>query len=124
MFKKYKIGKGVSIIFLFSVILITILYSFDRYINKKLESQLVTSINDISDQNIKLIQNVINTKLNLLNSIAKEFSDYTEEEIADSHEYTEEISERFGFRELGLALPNGIAYMSSNTIFDISDREN
>ena len=41
MFKKYKIGKGVSIIFLFSVILITILYSFDRYINKKLESQLV-----------------------------------------------------------------------------------
>lgn len=123
MFKKYKIGKGVSIIFLFSIILITILYSFDRYINKKLESQLVTSINDISDQNIKLIQNVINTKLNLLNSIAKEFSDYTEEEIADSHKDTEKVAERFGFRELGLALPNGIAYMSSNTIFDISDRE-
>ena len=123
MFKKYKIGKVVSIIFLFSVILITILYSFDRYINKKLESQLVTSINDISDQNIKLIKNVINSKFKLLNIIAKEFSDYTEEDFANSHEYTEEIAKAFGFRELGLALPNGITYMSSNTIFDISDRE-
>ena len=123
MLKKYKIGKVVSIIFLFSVILITILYSFDRYINKKLESQLVTSINDISDQNIKLIKNVINSKFKLLNIIAKEFSDYTEEDFANSHEYTEEIAKAFGFRELGLALPNGITYMSSNTIFDISDRE-
>ena len=123
MFKKYKIGKVVSITFLFSVILITILYSFDRYVNKKLESQLVTAINDISDQNIKLIQNVINARFNLLNSIAKEFSDYTEEDFANSHEYTEKVAERFGFRELGLALPNGITYMSSNTIFDISHRE-
>ena len=122
MFKKYKIGKGVSIIFLFSVILITILYSFDRYINKKLESQLVTSINDISDQNIKLIQNVINTKLNLLNSIAKEFSDYTEEEIADSHEYTEEISERFGFRELGLAFDGLINKSETSNIKEINDK--
>ena len=108
---------------MFSVILIIILYSFDGYVNKKLEDQLVTSLEDISDQNVKLIQNVINTKFNLLSSISKLFSDFTEEEIANSYEYTQSISERFGFRELGLALPNGITYMSSNTIFDISNRE-
>lgn len=123
MFKKYKISKVVNIIFLFSIVLMIILYSFDRYINKKLESQLVTSLRDISDQNIKLIQNVINTKFNLLNSIAEEFSDYTEEDFANSYEYTKKVAERFGFRELGLALPNGIIYMSSNTIVDISSRE-
>ena len=123
MLKKYKIGKAVSVIFLFSVILIIILYSFDGYVNKKLEDQLVTSLEDISDQNVKLIQNVINTKFNLLSSISKLFSDFTEEEIANSYEYTQSISEIFGFRELGLALPNGITYMSSNTIFDISNRE-
>lgn len=123
MLKKYKIGKAVSIIFLISAILIVILYSFDNYVNKKLESQLVTSLYDISDQNIKLIQNVINNKFNLLNGISKLFSDYSEEEIANSNKYTQSISERFGFRELGIALPNGITYMSSSTIFDISERE-
>ena len=122
MLKKYNIGKVVSIICLFSFILIIVLYSFDRYVNNKLESNLVLALEDISDQNIKLIQNEINNKFNLLTSISKIFSDYTGDEIA-SYKYKQSIAERFGFRELGLALHNGIAYMSSNTIFDISNRE-
>lgn len=125
MIKKQNISKSFifNFFFLFIIILIISLYSVDRYINKKLESQLITSLKDISDQNVKLIENEINNKFILLNNLAKEFSDYTEEEFSKSSIETNILANRFDFREIGIALPNGIAYMSSNTIFDLSKRE-
>lgn len=120
VFKKYKIG---IIIFVILFIFIGILYSFSIYVNKKLETQLITSLKDISDQNVKLIENEINHKFDLLNNLAEEFSDYTEEEISKSSSETNKFSNRFNFREIGISLPDGITYMSSNKIFDVSKRE-
>lgn len=120
VFKKYKIG---VVIFVVLFIFIGVLYSFSIYVNKKLETQLITSLKDISDQNVKLIQNEINNKFSLLNNLAEEFSDYTEEEISKSSNETYKLSKRFNFREIGISLPDGITYMSSNKIFDVSQRE-
>ena len=122
MLKKYKIGELFIMIFIFFFI-ITSLYYFDKYITEKLESQLIVSLKDISNQNVKLIKNEINNKFNLLSSLAEEFSDYTEEELSKSSTETSLLSSRFNFREIGISLPNGITYMSSNTIFDVSERE-
>ena len=122
MFKKYKIGELFITIFIFFSIIIS-LYYFDKYVTEKLESQLIVSLKDISNQNVKLIKNEINNKFNLLSSLAKEFSDYTEEELSKSSNQTNLLSSRFNFREIGISLPNGITYMSSNTIFDVSERE-
>ena len=122
MFKKYKIRNSIITIVLFLSIMAP-LYCFDRYVTKHVEEEVITSLKDISDQNAKLIENEINNKFDLLGNLAKEFSDYTEEEFSKSVNETSTISNRFNFREIGIALPNGIAYMSSNTIFDISERE-
>lgn len=123
MLRKYKIDKTVVTILLFFTIIIILLYSLGKYINKNLETQLIMSLEDISDQNINVIQNEINNKFDLLNNLAKEFSDYTEEELMNSFNKTNILSNQFNFRELGIALPNGIAYMSTNTIYDVSKRE-
>ena len=123
MFKILKINKKCILIFIGIMILIVSLCSLDKYINKKLEAELIISLKDISHQNIKLIENEIDNKFNLLSSLAKEFSDYTEKEISESYNEISILAKRFNFKEIGIALPDGIAYMSSNRIFDVSNRE-
>lgn len=56
-------------------------------------------------------------------SLAKDFRDYDEDDFIESVKYTQKLSYMFDFRERGIALPNGITYMSSGTIFDISHRD-
>ena len=118
-----KINRGYSLIIVFSVGLIISLYYLDSYINDKLESQLIISLNDVSNQNIKLIQNEIDNKLSILSSLANDFSGYTEEELKNSVDRLNSINESFNFRELAIALPNGIAYINTGKIFDVSKRD-
>ncbi|MBD7915964.1 EAL domain-containing protein [Clostridium sp. Sa3CUN1] len=118
-----KINRGYSLIIVFSAVLIISLYYLDKYINDKLESQLITSLNDVSNQNIKLIQNEIENKLSILSSLANDFKGYTEEELKNSVERLNSINESFNFRELSIALPNGIAYINTGKIFDVSKRD-
>ena len=115
-----KINRGYSLIIAFSVVLIISLYYLDSYINDKLESQLITALNDVSNQNMKLIQNEIDNKLSILSSLANDFKGYTEEELKNSVERLNSINESFNFRELAIALPNGIAYINTGNIFDVS----
>ena len=47
MLRKYKVGKRFIIIFLVFAVILP-LYSFDKYVNKNLEEQLIMSLKDIT----------------------------------------------------------------------------
>lgn len=114
--------KKLAFTILFAALLLGVLFGVDLYINYNLENQLVTSLEDIANQNVLLIQNQIEHRFNLLTNLAKEF--YGDEPIdyENSHIRTNELAERFGFRELGLAVPDGTAYSSFGTTVNISHR--
>lgn len=118
-----KINKSYILIIIFSITLITSLYYIDKYINDRLKSQLEISLNDVSNQNIKLIQNEIENKLNILSSLANDFKNFTEEELKNSVNELNNTTENFNFRELAIALPNGIAYINTNKVFDVAERD-
>ena len=99
MFKKYKISNTILTIFLLIAIMIP-LYCFDRYVTKNVEEQLIMSLEDISDQNAQLIEGEINNKFDLLSNLAKEFSDYTEEDFSKSVNKMSDISNRFNFKKI------------------------
>lgn len=115
-------SKRFIIIGLFSVFLLFLLFCADVYITASLENQLITSLEDIANQNVLLIQSKIDERFDLVTGIAKEFYGDTPIDYENSHLYTHELSEMFNFRKLGLASPDGTAYVSSNEVFTVSQR--
>ena len=118
-----KINKSYIIIILISTILAISLYCLDQYITIKLRSQLMISLNDISNQNVKLINSEIDSKLNLLTNLAKNFSGYKEEDLKNSVDEIDKITKNFNFKETGIATKDGIAYINSGNVFDVSKRD-
>ena len=76
MFEKKGISKSLISVFVGIGIFIVSLCFLDKYINNKIQNQIKISMEDISSQNIKLIQNEINNKFNLLSDLSKWFTDY------------------------------------------------
>ncbi len=114
--------KRLIITVLFSLFLFVLLACTDTYITSRLENQLFDTLKDISAQNALLIQSKIADRFDLLTGIAKTFSGDKAINYVDAYTQTNPLSNMLNFRELGLATPNGIAYMSSNTVFNIKHR--
>lgn len=120
---KTKWFQNVCFVFCYMLVILCLLLKVDNYVSAQLEEQLNTSLEDLSQQNIALIQYKINSKFNLLNNISKQLGELENYDYSQSAENMRILSQLSGFREIGIALPDGTAYMSTDTIYDISERD-
>ena len=127
MVLEIKTKKRIYFIICYIMLVVLITTIFRQYTNQKIENQLMTSLEDLSQQNILLIQNRMGDKLKELSNLAKKLEQNevcTCEEVYDD---LEEFADVFEFKEMGIALLDGMAYMSGDkeeiTKYDISDRE-
>lgn len=102
--------------------LVNALLLFNKYIDNKLESQLMTSLENLSQQNVVIINHQIEDKFSLLQMFANEVGDKKNYDIVQDHKKVEKLSQIFGFRLVGIALPDGTAYTSYKKVVDVSQR--
>lgn len=102
--------------------LVNALLLFNKYIDNKLESQLMTSLENLSQQNVVIINHQIEDKFSLLQMFANEVGDKKNYDIVQNHKKVEKLSQIFGFRLVGIALPDGTAYTSYKKVVDVSQR--
>lgn len=110
----------IIICYLFTILCLLLL--FNTYINKHLKKQLISSLEDLSQQNVTLIKSKVEKNFTLLNNLAKQFGENETYDYSKSAQDTKKSAQILGFREIGIALPDGTAYMSTNTIYNISER--
>lgn len=127
MILETKAKKRIYFIICYIILVIITTTVFRQYTNEQIEQQLMTSLEDLSQQNIVLIKNKLQDKLNELNNLAEKLksnANYTYEEVQYD---LEEFSSVLEFKELGIVLPDGTAYMSNDMRehieYDFSDRE-
>lgn len=107
----------VGYVFVVAVLLVAL----SRYINNKMEQQLLNTLSDLSNQSVARVCTELHTRIQALNNLARQV-----EGMQDYHNVAKElagVSEVLGFREIGLALPNGTAYMSTDTVYNVSERD-
>ena len=102
--------------------LVNALLLFNKYIDNKLESKLMTSLENLSQQNVVIINHQIEDKFSLLQMFANEVGDKKNYDIVQDHKKVEKLSQIFGFRLVGIALPDGTAYTSYKKVVDVSQR--
>ena len=97
---------------------------FNQYTSKIMKNQMFDYMDEITQQNQTIIVNGLNSKLETLSMIAKEFSQ-EKYDITKMLEYKENLSSLLlGFRKIGIALPNGNFYnYNADTVYNISDRD-
>lgn len=78
--------------------LVNALLLFNKYIDNKLESQLMTSLENLSQQNVVIINHQIEDKFSLLQMFANEVGDKKNYDIVQDHKKVEKLSQIFGFR--------------------------
>lgn len=123
MFFKLKINKKrVKFILIYFFFIASVLIIFNQYTSNVIKNQVFDYIDEIVQQNQTIILNRLNDKLEKLSFLSEEFSK-EKHDITKMYEYTEKLSGLLGFREIGIALPDGTAYMSTNTVYDVSNRE-
>lgn len=120
-YKKWIQRLCLIISYLFAIIFLLLL--LNNYINKHLKQQLISSLEDLAHQNITFIQNNVEQHFSFLDNLAKQIGNDENYDVIQSAKETKKIAEIFGFREIGIALPDGTAYMSTDTVFNISTRE-
>ena len=77
---------------------------------------------EIADQNQTIILNQLNDKLEKLSDLAEEFSQ-EKYDLTNMLAYIENLNNLLGFREIGIALPDGNVYMSTGEVFNVSKRD-
>lgn len=102
--------------------LVNALLLFNKYIDNKLESQLMTSLENLSQQNVVIINHQIEDKFSLLQMFANEVGDKKNYDVVQDHKKVEKLSQIFDFRLVGIALPDGTAYTSHKKVVDVSQR--
>ena len=123
MFFKPKINKNnLRFILIYYIFIILTLFIFNQYMNKLIKNQMFDYMDEIAQQNQTIIVNRLNSKLETLSTIAKEFSQ-EKYDITKMQEYMENLSSLLlGFRKIGIALPDGNFYnYNANSLYNISN---
>ena len=80
-------------------------------------------MDEIAEQNQTIILNRLNDKLEKLSLLAEEFSQDENDDFAKMKEYIENSSSILGFREIGIAFPDGKVYKSTDAVYDVTNRD-
>lgn len=112
--------KAVIFLIAYSIVTISVLFSFYRYIDMSLTSHMMASLSELSNQNVSHVATAIDYRVRPLEEIAKQLS--KKDDYTDFLRKSDDISQALNFREIGIAYADGKAYMSTNTIYDVSER--
>ena len=128
MFFRIKPKRKTYFIVYYIVLVIIMVMIFRQYASEQIEKELIGSLEDLSQQNITLIQNKLNEKCGELRRLAEEIVqsgeyDPNNFDYAKTEKYLEQVSKVLGFIDIVIALPDGTAYDDIDSPYNLSDRE-
>lgn len=117
-------SKGVIRVFFISLYVIAVIVTWVlsiSYINKRLENQMLTFIDEIAREKAAWIDSIMVAKLGLLESMADELAELENYIFSMEIEDIIELKEWMGVDGLAFIDDNGCAYTSEGKIEDVSD---
>ncbi|MFV0517261.1 MAG: EAL domain-containing protein [Aminipila sp.] len=116
-------SKRVILLMAACVLIISILTWYATLVDSRLSDETKNTLNEVAKQNVFAIQTEIKSQETSLVEIAERIAGLNEIEIEESIQILNKILERYWFKRMGIALPDGMAYTTDNKTLNLAERE-
>ena len=108
------------IIFLLLIVVISFVW-YSNLLKKELSELVRDTLEEVSNQNVLVVQKEIEGDMNALTEVAEHISSLQSSE-AEIMDILDDVVARYSFKRMGFAREDGIAYTTDDRSIDISDK--
>ena len=120
---RLKRNRRIYFLVLYLIFTVCIMLVFRYYVNNQMDKHLTEQISKSSSQNLRRVDDKLKGKIEELDNLAIEIGSNEEYDYINSFDDLQRFANVLGFREIGIILPSGDAYMSTGKILNLKDRQ-